>query len=205
MEPGFEAALAAALGTLADAVAVSDVDSAQAAIELLKADDSGRAALLVGGADMPAKGDRPALPEGARWALDLVDAPEHMRAAVVRLLSDVVFAPDLTTARTIVSYAPELRTVTPAGDLLGAYAAAGGSAKAPSFIEVQAAVEEARRNRVAMEPGRSSCGRNSRPYAQNSPLPATLWRKPPSPARRLRASATRPVGGWPRWGGCAVG
>src|SRR4030095_4180401 len=77
VEPGFEAALAAALGTLADAVAVSDVDSAQAAVELLKADDSGRAALLVGGADPPAKGDAPALPEGAHWALDLVDAPEH--------------------------------------------------------------------------------------------------------------------------------
>jgi chromosome segregation protein len=151
VEPGFEAALAAALGTLADAVAVSDVDSAQSAIELLKADDSGRAALLVGGADMPAKGDRPALPEGARWAVDLVEAPNHMRAAVVRLLQDVVFAPDLATARTIVSYAPELRTVTPDGDLLGAYAAAGGSGKAPSFIEVQAAVEDSRRNRLAME------------------------------------------------------
>jgi chromosome segregation protein len=151
VESGYEAALAAALGTLADAVAVSDVDSAQAAIELLKVQDAGRAALLVGGADMPAKGDRPALPEGAHWALDLVDAPEHMRPAVVRLLHDVVFAPDLTTARTIVSYAPELRTVTPEGDLLGAYAAVGGSGKAPSFIEVQAAVEDARRNRVATE------------------------------------------------------
>jgi chromosome segregation protein len=151
VEPGYEAALAAALGTLADAVAVSDVDSAQAAIELLKAEDSGRAALLVGGADMPAKGDRPALPEGARWATDLVDAPEHMRAAVVRLLQDVVFAPDLATARSIVSYAPELRTVTAEGDLLGAYAAVGGSGKKQSFIEVQAAVEESRRNRLAME------------------------------------------------------
>jgi chromosome segregation protein len=151
VEPGYEAALAAALGTLADAVAVSDVDSAQAAIELLKADDAGRAALLVGGADMPAKGDRPALPEGARWATDLVDSPAHMRAAVVRLLQDVVFAPDLDTARSIVSYAPELRTVTPDGDLLGAYVAVGGSGKKQSFIEVQAAVEESRRNRVAME------------------------------------------------------
>ena len=151
VEPGYEAALAAALGTLADAVAVSDVDSAKAAIELLKGQDGGRAALLVGGADMPAKGDRPALPDGARWALDLVEAPEHMRPAVVRLLHDIVFAPDLPTARTIVSYAPELRTVTPEGDMLGAYAAVGGSGKPQSFIEVQAAVEDSRRNRVAME------------------------------------------------------
>jgi chromosome segregation protein len=151
VEPGYEAALAAALGVLADAVAVSDVDGAQAAIELLKADDSGRAALLIGGADMPAKGDRPALPEGAKWALEVVGSPQNLRPAIVRLLADVVFAPDLETARTIVSYAPELRTVTPAGDLLGAYAAVGGSAKQQSFIEIQAAVEEARQNRLASE------------------------------------------------------
>jgi chromosome segregation protein len=151
VEPGYEAALAAGLGVLADAVAVSNVDGAQAAIELLKTDDSGRAALVIGGNDMPAKGDRPALPEGARWALDVVGSPDHLRPAIVRLLQDVVFAPDLATARTIVSYAPELRTVTPAGDLLGAYAAVGGSAKQQSFIEVQAAVEEARQNRSEAE------------------------------------------------------
>jgi chromosome segregation protein len=151
VEPGFEAALAAALGTLADAVAVRDIEGAQAAIELLKTDDSGRAALLIGGSDLPAKGDRPALPEGARWALDVVGAPDDLRPSVVRLLQDVVFAPDLPTARTIVSYAPELRTVTPEGDLLGAYAAVGGSAKQPSFIEVQAAVEEARQRRGEAE------------------------------------------------------
>ncbi len=151
VEPGYEAALAAALGALADAVAVSDVDGAQTAIELLKADDGGRAALLIGGSDMPVKGDRPALPEGARWALDLVGSPDHLRPAVVRLLHDVVFAPDLAIARTIASYAPELRTVTPEGDLFGAYAAVGGSSKPTSFIEVQAAVEEARQRRVDAE------------------------------------------------------
>jgi chromosome segregation protein len=151
VEPGYEAALAAALGVLADAVAVSDVDGAQAAIQLLKADDSGRAALLIGGSGMPAKGDRPALPEGARWALDVVGSPDNLRPAVVRLLHDAVFAPDLATARMIASYAPELRAVTPDGDLLGAYSAVGGSAKAPSFIEVQAAVEEARHNKVEVE------------------------------------------------------
>jgi chromosome segregation protein len=153
VEPGYEAALAAALGAVADAVAVSDVDGAQAAIELLKAEDAGRAAVLIGGSDMPAKGDRPALPEGARWALEVVGSPDGLRSAVVRLLSDVVFAPDLATARTIVSYAPELRTVTSEGDLLGAYAAVGGSAKPQSFIEVQAAVEEARQRQAEAETG----------------------------------------------------
>ncbi len=151
VEPGCEAALAAALGQLADAVAVTDVNGAQAAIELLKTDDSGRAALLVGGYDMPAKADRPALPEGAQWALDLVSAPDQLRATMARLLQDVVFAPDLATARTIISYAPDLRAVTPEGDLLGSYAVVGGSGKQPSFIEVQAAVEEARAHRIEAE------------------------------------------------------
>jgi chromosome segregation protein len=96
VEPGYEAALAAALGVLADAVAVSDVDGAQAAIMLLKANDSGRAALLIGGSDMPAKGDRPALPMGAHWALDLV-ACRTISARDGAALHDVVFAPDLAT------------------------------------------------------------------------------------------------------------
>src|SRR5205823_6381605 len=70
--PGHEAALAAALGALADAVAVRDVDGAVAAMELLKVDDAGHAALLVASAATGvAPGERPALPDGARWAVDL--------------------------------------------------------------------------------------------------------------------------------------
>jgi chromosome segregation protein len=152
VEPGYEAALAAALGALADAVAVAEVDGAQAAIQLLKSEDAGRAAVLIGkGLGDLAKPDRPALPDGACWSLDVIGAPENLRHAVDRVLADVVFAPDLSTARMIVSYAPELRAVTPDGDVLGAYAAVGGSGKQPSFIEVQAAVEEARTRRAECE------------------------------------------------------
>ncbi len=50
VDAGHEAALAAALGALADAVAVSNVDDAVASIELLKSDDAGRAALLIASA-----------------------------------------------------------------------------------------------------------------------------------------------------------
>ncbi len=49
VDPGREAALAAALGAVADAVAVSSVDDAGAALRLLKAEDAGRAGLIVGG------------------------------------------------------------------------------------------------------------------------------------------------------------
>jgi chromosome segregation protein len=154
VEPGHEAALAAALGALADAVVVASVEGAMTSVELLKADDAGRAALLVASADTDQDGrpaDRPPLPSGAHFALDLVQAPEQLRPALVRALHDVVFAPDLATAQRIVGYAPALRAVTPDGDVLGAFAAAGGSAKAPSFIEVQAAVEEARQKKADAE------------------------------------------------------
>ncbi|MEV5764572.1 chromosome segregation protein SMC [Micromonospora sp. NPDC052213] len=154
--PGQEAALAAALGGLADAVAVSGVDEAVEAMRLLKISDAGRAGLLVGspaGPGMDAHPDalRPKLPDGARWAPDLVECAPQLRPAVHRALRDVVLVDDLAAAAEVVAGNPELRAVTPDGDVVGAYAAAGGSAKAPSFIEVQAAVEEARSNRLAAE------------------------------------------------------
>nr|WP_205862127.1 chromosome segregation protein SMC [Planosporangium thailandense] len=154
VEAGHEAALAAALGALADAVVVESVDGAVAAVETLKTEDAGRAALLVASADTDQDGlrtERPPLPSGAHFALDLVEAPEQLLPALKRALNNVVFAPDTETAKRIVGYAPALRAVTPDGDVVGAYAAAGGSAKAPSFIEVQAAVEEARQKKVDAE------------------------------------------------------
>ncbi|WP_018351010.1 chromosome segregation protein SMC [Longispora albida] len=150
VEPGFEAALAAALGTLADAVAVDSPGSAVAAIEMLKADDAGRAALLVGGMPAPAAGRVP-LPAGARWALDVVVAPEQLRGALAHALGGVVFVAGLAEARSLAEAHPALVAVTPDGDLIGAGQAAGGSAKAPSYIEVQAAVDEARQRRAEFE------------------------------------------------------
>ncbi|MEU1585266.1 chromosome segregation protein SMC [Micromonospora sp. NPDC005710] len=154
--PGHEAALAAALGGLADAVAVSGVDEAVEAMRLLKISDAGRAGLLVGspaGPGMTGSADalRPKLPDEARWAPDLVECSAELRPAVHRALRDVALVDDLAAAAELVASNPELRAVTPDGDVVGAYAAAGGSAKAPSYIEVQAAVEEARVNRLTAE------------------------------------------------------
>ena len=154
--PGHEAALAAALGALADAVAVTGIDEAAEAMRLLKINDAGRASILIGGASAPGmRGSldslRPALPDGAHWGPDLVQCPQELAPAVHWALRDVVLVGDLKAATALVAGNPQLRAVTPDGDVVGAYAAAGGSAKAPSFIEVQAAVEEARGNRVTAE------------------------------------------------------
>ncbi|MGH3798069.1 MAG: chromosome segregation protein SMC [Pseudonocardiaceae bacterium] len=143
VQPGAEAAVAAALGAVADALAVSDVDGAAAALALLREQDAGRAGLLVGGA--PSTVDRsawPQLPNGARWAVDLVRAPELLAAAMHRLLERIAVVDDLSAARALVAAQPTIRAVTVDGDVLGADWAQGGSGRSQSIIEVQAAVDD---------------------------------------------------------------
>ncbi|MFD9210032.1 AAA family ATPase [Streptomyces sioyaensis] len=198
--PGFEIPVAAALGAAADALAVSGPDTAAEAIRLLRAQDAGRAAMVVGGSGSrsgmgrvpgPARaveareavdaaalskaegaegaggapgGAVPAGPEGVAGepeargqavhrvpgprsapvpADELVTGPAQLSAAVARLLRDVVVVGTLEDAEELVAARPELTAVTGEGDLLGAHFAQGGSAGAPSLLEVQASVDEA--------------------------------------------------------------
>ncbi|MEV6485401.1 AAA family ATPase [Streptomyces sp. NPDC051576] len=84
-------------------------------------------------------------PEGAglTYAADLVRAPVDLAPAVRRLLRDIVVVDTLEAAEELVYARPELTAVTAEGDLLGAHFAHGGSAGAPSLLEVQASVDEA--------------------------------------------------------------
>nr|WP_225953962.1 chromosome segregation protein SMC [Kibdelosporangium phytohabitans] len=152
VQPGAEVALAAALGPIADAVAVASGDDALAALSLLRDNDAGRAGIMIGGG--PSNLDRsawPHLPGGAQWAVDLVRCPEALRPAMERALDRVVVVPDLGTARQIVGAYPSSRAVTTDGDLLGADWAVGGSGRSESVIEVQAAVDEANNKLVTVE------------------------------------------------------
>jgi chromosome segregation protein len=63
--------------------------------------------------------------------------------AVRRLLRGVVVVGTLEDAEDLVYARPDLTAVTAEGDLLGAHFAHGGSAGAPSLLEVQASVDEA--------------------------------------------------------------
>jgi chromosome segregation protein len=144
VRPGHEQAIAAALGSAADAVAVSGVDDAVAALRLLRDDDAGRAHLVVG--DVPGQPSdvrRPQLPAGATWARDLIEAPESIRAALDRLLDRVAVVAGLDEARALVRALPDCTAVTPEGDVLAPGVVRGGSSSAPSLLEVQAAVDEA--------------------------------------------------------------
>ncbi|MDP3891259.1 chromosome segregation protein SMC, partial [Nocardioides sp.] len=139
---GFEAAVGAALGSAADAVAVSDAQAAVGAIGHLKGDDLGRAGMLLGGGPAEDR-DWPGLPGDATYAVDVVECPEELQAALSRLLFKIAVVDDLDGARSLVADLPDVTAVTREGDLLGAHFAAGGSASRPSLIEIQAAVDEA--------------------------------------------------------------
>ncbi|MFI6374592.1 chromosome segregation protein SMC [Streptomyces sp. NPDC050546] len=147
--PGHEVALAAAFGVAADALAVATPSAAADAIRLLRKQDGGRATLLLAGDDAlrgagncatshnePADAPQP-------FAADLVRGPSDLMPAVRRLLHGIVVVSTLEDAEDLVYTHPGLTAVTAEGDLLGAHIAHGGSAGAPSLLEVQASVDEA--------------------------------------------------------------
>ncbi|MET8686089.1 chromosome segregation protein SMC [Streptomyces sp. NPDC004732] len=147
--PGHEVAVAAALGAAADAVAVNGPGTAAEAIRLLRKQDAGRAALLLGGACDDAHGARDVRdvqqerPGGPPYVADLVRGPDELMPGVRRLLRGIVAVGTLEDAEDLIHARPELTAVTAEGDLLGAHFAQGGSAGAPSLLEVQASVDEA--------------------------------------------------------------
>ncbi|MFE4532059.1 AAA family ATPase [Streptomyces anulatus] len=192
VEPGYEVAVAAALGAAADAVAVTDPATAADAIRLLRERDAGRAAMLLGAdladsaaaaphhvpeqasvreaaeesapAVLPAQGGaepgsaarsgtdaaaHPAGRAGTATALavpavaDLVRGPAALLGAVRRLVQDMVVVGTLEDAEELVAAHPGVTAVTGEGDVLSGHFAQGGSAGAPSLLEVQASVDEA--------------------------------------------------------------
>ncbi|MCU8589210.1 chromosome segregation protein SMC [Streptomyces sp. A13(2022)] len=139
--PGHEAALATAFGAAADALAVTSPAAAADAVRLLRKQDAGRAALLLAGAPDDAV-DEPR-GDGPPYAADLVRGPSDLMPAVRRLLRGIVVVDTLEDAEDLVYARPGVTAVTADGDLLGAHFAQGGSAGAPSLLEVQASVDRA--------------------------------------------------------------
>ncbi|MDO6143892.1 chromosome segregation protein SMC [Paenarthrobacter aurescens] len=145
IEPGYEAAIAAALGSASDALVVADAGTAFAAIRRLKEDDAGRAALLLAGYD--SRGATPdaalELPAGSQQASEVLTVTDPAAQGVIALLAGTVVVDDLEAAAALLTHHPDLTAVTREGDILTSLTITGGSATAPSLLEVQAAVDDA--------------------------------------------------------------
>lgn len=158
VHPGYEAAVAAALGTLADAVLADDSDGAFAAMDLALGDDLGRVELVIADAQ-PYESEPVELP-GVIAARSVVDAPD----GVLGILAHTVIADDLASARaastawrTADGRLP-VTVVTKAGEVLTDYVLRGGSgakrsklelvaerdAAAEKLVEVQSQIERAK-------------------------------------------------------------
>ncbi|MGH7292172.1 MAG: chromosome segregation protein SMC, partial [Myxococcota bacterium] len=144
---GYEAAVAAVLGSAADALAAENFGAARSAVAALKQADGGRAAIVLG--DWPEvqvsqQDSAQNLPDGASWALDVVEASPQLRGAMSAMLAGVVVVGDLSAALDLVASHPRLRAVTSDGDLVGAGWLTGGSDRKPSTLEITGEIEKAR-------------------------------------------------------------
>ncbi|NDU77848.1 chromosome segregation protein SMC [Actinomadura sp. DSM 109109] len=148
VRPGYETAVAAALGDAAEAVAVGSLETAEAALALLRSRDAGRAGLVIGGGTS-GRAERVA---GADYAVDAVSVPESVRPAFEYLLRDVVVVDDVPAAVALVRGEASLRAVTRDGELVGAHWARGGGAGGgQSLLQMRATLDQATEDLAAAE------------------------------------------------------
>lgn len=151
VERGWENAVAALLGTLAEAGLAADVEAALAGLEHARSQDIGAVRLVL--ADDPsltAEADTDeeagAAPvDGALAARDLVSPaqPGRLERVLDRLLKDSWLVEDLEAARTLRSELPDAIVATRGGDVLAPGWVAGAGRGASSVLELTAAHEEA--------------------------------------------------------------
>lgn len=139
IERGFEAAIAAALGSLADAVLADDRDAAFDAIGHSADKDFGRVEIVVAASTARVVAFD-ALPSGVRAAVEVVTAPD----GVLGLLGTVLVADDIAAAREAWRSLDKrgvpagTTVVTLAGDVLTEYVLRGGSGAKRSRLELVA-------------------------------------------------------------------
>jgi chromosome segregation protein len=149
IEPGFEGAIAAALGSLADAIVADTREAGIDALEHLKTTDGGRVELVIADVDAGPGKFAAVNVAGARAATDVVAAP----SGILALLQNVVIADDLAAAKRVFaatdglgdgsadgagSGAADYTVITRDGDVLSRAVLRGGSGRKTSKVELVA-------------------------------------------------------------------
>ena len=135
--PGFEAAIAAALGPLADALVADNREAGLEAIAHLKSADGGRVELVIADVDSKPNLTGEVKLGGVRPASDVVSAAP----GILNLLAGVVIVDDLDAARALYredKSAASKTLITLDGDVLTESVLRGGSGKKPSKVELVA-------------------------------------------------------------------
>ncbi|MES2093094.1 MAG: chromosome segregation protein SMC [Actinomycetota bacterium] len=136
VQPGFEAAIAAALGSLADAVLADNRDAAFDALEHSARNDFGRVEVVLAESNVSIVGAHN-LGDGVVLASSVVTAP----GGVQLLLSGILVADDLPTARAALARLDAgsgTTIITKSGDVLSEYVLRGGSGAKRSRLELVA-------------------------------------------------------------------
>lgn len=136
IDHGWEAAVAAALGSLADAIVVKDLSSAVTALTTLRSEKLGQADVLVYEPNQLVDGLVPA---------GLNPLSTHVRSNAIpellsSLLDSTVVADSANAAEAILRSYPLITVVTRDGDVVTQGRARGGSQSSSSLIEIQALI-----------------------------------------------------------------
>lgn len=138
IESGWEAATAAALGSLANAVVVKDLSSAVSALTTLRSENLGQADVLVYEPGQRAGGQTPA---GQTSLLSHVRSSQ-ISELLTSLLATTVVADNARAAESILAQHPQVTVVTRDGDVITSHRARGGSTSSTSLIEIRALIED---------------------------------------------------------------
>ncbi len=149
-EHGYEVAVSAALGELANAVVVANVNAAIDSIVFLKSEDAGRSSVLVARSDSNEREQKGAAPIG-RWLIDCVQSDPLIQGTVNSLLGEFIVVSDIQELRSHSEIGNRFPMVTKEGDTFVAGVASGGSLSGPSVLEVQVAFDEARETLSSIE------------------------------------------------------
>ena len=150
VERGWENAVAALLGALAEAGLATDAEAALAGLDHARSQDLGAVRLVLagdpslGGADADDEAE-PAPVDGALAARGLVGTaqPGRLEQVLDRLLKDSWVMEDLEAARALRAELPDAVVATRSGDVLAPGWVAGAGRGASSVLELTAAHEEA--------------------------------------------------------------
>lgn len=149
-EHGYEMAVSAALGDLANAVVVADVNAAIDSIVFLKSEDAGRTSVVVA-RPLPTEGGQRAPAPVGMWLTDCLQADPLIESTIESLLGGFIVVSDIAELRLNAIVSDRYPMVTQDGDTLTAGVLTGGSSGGPSVLEVHVAFDEAHENLVALD------------------------------------------------------